>query len=157
MKLLTIELVNDKGERKTSGSYYTPDDIVKYIVEHTVGPVLERAVADKTTDSDKLEAVLEVNVLDPAMGSGHFLVEATEYIARYLVDLAILPEGKTQEEADRSETPCPILHLWGRPEPAGGRAKAHMLTTVAKNRPLSFLDHHLRRELAWGRGWSISI
>ncbi|MCL4499817.1 MAG: N-6 DNA methylase, partial [Chloroflexi bacterium] len=79
-----IELVNDKGERKTSGSYYTPDDIVKYIVEHTVGPVLERALSGKESDSDKLEAVLEVNVLDPAMGSGHFLVEATEYIARYL-------------------------------------------------------------------------
>ena len=37
-----VYLENDKRERKATGSYYTPDYIVKYIVEHTVGPVLER-------------------------------------------------------------------------------------------------------------------
>ena len=39
-----VYLENDKRERKATGSYYTPDYIVKYIVEHTVGPVLEREV-----------------------------------------------------------------------------------------------------------------
>ena len=41
-----------------------------------------------------------MRVLDPAMGSGHFLVEATEYIAGYLVDLALTPEGEPTGEAD---------------------------------------------------------
>ncbi len=36
-----IYLENDKHERKATGSYYTPDHIVKYIVEHAVGPVLK--------------------------------------------------------------------------------------------------------------------
>ena len=35
-----VYLENDRRERKASGSYYTPDHIVKYIVENTVGPVL---------------------------------------------------------------------------------------------------------------------
>ncbi|MCL5105020.1 MAG: N-6 DNA methylase [Armatimonadetes bacterium] len=144
-----IDLVNDKGERKTSGSYYTPDDIVKYIVEHTVGPVLERAVADRTSDSDKLEAVLKVNVLDPAMGSGHFLVEATEYIARYLVDLGLPPEGKTQEEADLAFWKRRVVQscIYGvdlNPLAVELAKLSLWLTTVAKDRPLSFLDHHLR-------------
>ena len=39
-----VYLENDKSERKATGSYYTPDYIVKYIVEHTVGPVLDREV-----------------------------------------------------------------------------------------------------------------
>ncbi len=89
-----VELVNDKGERKATGSYYTPDYIVKFIVEHTVGPALREAVAGKTSDADKMHAVLGVNVLDPAMGSGHFLVEATEYIARFLVDLGVRRRAK---------------------------------------------------------------
>jgi hypothetical protein len=42
----TIDLFNDKGERKVTGSYYTPDFVVEYIVEQTVGPVLHAAVAD---------------------------------------------------------------------------------------------------------------
>ncbi len=37
-----VYLENDKRERKATGSYYTPDYIVKYIVRHTVGPVLDR-------------------------------------------------------------------------------------------------------------------
>ena len=65
-----VDLLNDRGERKASGSYYTPDFVVKYIVDQTVGPVLEEAVADKETDEDKVEAVLALNVLDPSMGSG---------------------------------------------------------------------------------------
>ncbi|NJL54205.1 DUF559 domain-containing protein [bacterium] len=40
-----VYLENDKQERKATGSYYTPDYIVKYIVRHTVGPVLDRQFA----------------------------------------------------------------------------------------------------------------
>ena len=110
-------LENDRRERKASGSYYTPDHIVKYIVENTVGPVLadrfdklrpalrmvqkqhqdaqkrdaefkkrgqERNEADKIVrsgDSRKLvDDLFDLKVLDPAMGSGHFLVEAVDFI-----------------------------------------------------------------------------
>ena len=93
----TVDLVNDKGERHVTGSYYTPDYIVKYIVEQAVGPALAAAVAGKRDDRAKIEAVLGVNVLDPAMGSGHFLVEATEYIARFLVDLGVTPDDGKDE------------------------------------------------------------
>ena len=41
-----VYLKNDKQERKATGSYYTPDYIVKYIVRHTVGPVLDRKFAE---------------------------------------------------------------------------------------------------------------
>src|SRR4029453_3375937 len=37
-----VYLENDKRERKATGRYYTPEYILKYIVQHTVGPVLER-------------------------------------------------------------------------------------------------------------------
>src|SRR5690606_15446475 len=40
-----VYLSNDKFERKASGSYYTPDSIVEYIVTNTVGPVLEEKLA----------------------------------------------------------------------------------------------------------------
>ncbi|HSN74397.1 MAG TPA: Eco57I restriction-modification methylase domain-containing protein, partial [Anaerolineae bacterium] len=111
-----VYLENDKRERKATGSYYTPDYIVKYIVEHTVGPVLERkfdalaprlhaaqrqyrqrrAVAEvKQEDPEKFwnnremqrlaDDCLDVRVLDPAMGSGHFLVEAVDFVSNRLI------------------------------------------------------------------------
>ncbi len=145
----SVDLVNDKGERKATGSYYTPEYIVKFIVEQTIGPVLWEAVSGKTTDAEIVRAVLAVNVLDPAMGSGHFLVEATEYIARFLVDYGILPDGKTPEEADLAYWKRRVVQscIYGvdlNPLAVELAKLSLWLITVAKDRPLSFLDHHLR-------------
>lgn len=145
----SVALLNDKGERKATGSYYTPDYIVKYIVEQAVGPVLDAAVAGVTGDAAQVEAVLKVNVLDPAMGSGHFLVETTEFIARYLIDLAIAPGSDGQGEPDllywkrRVAQSC-VYGVDLNPLAVELAKLSLWLTTVAKDRPLSFLDHHLR-------------
>jgi hypothetical protein len=113
-----VYLENDKRERKATGSYYTPDYIVKYIVEHTVGPVLERkfeALAPRLRDAQRsyrqheqrvkarggdqdpalywnepemvrlADACLDVRTLDPAMGSGHFLVEVVDFTGNRLL------------------------------------------------------------------------
>jgi len=145
----TIELVNDKGERKATGSYYTPDYIVKYIVEEAVTPMLRRSISGKTDDASKAAAVLEVNVLDPAMGSGHFLVETTECIARFLVDQAVTSDAAEYGETDllhwkrRAAQSC-IYGVDLNPLAVELAKLALWLITVAKDRPLSFLDHHLR-------------
>ncbi len=145
----TIDLLNDKGERHATGSYYTPDYIVQYMVEQTVGPVLRVAVAGKTTDQEKIAAVLGVNVLDPAMGSGHFPVAATEYIARFLVDLAVSPEGDAGGDTDLAYWKRRVAQncIYGvdlNPLAVELAKLSLWLVTVAKDRPLSFLDHHLR-------------
>jgi hypothetical protein len=114
-----VYLENDKKERKATGSYYTPDYIVKYIVENTVGPVLARKFdelrprlreAQKQYHQHKQKVIargndqppelfwdgqamrqlandcLNVRVLDPAMGSGHFLVEVVDVVSNRLID-----------------------------------------------------------------------
>jgi hypothetical protein len=146
----TVRLVNDKGERKATGSYYTPDYIVKYMVEETLAPALRAAVAEETTDAGRIAATLAVKVLDPAMGSAHFLVEATESIARFLVDLGVVPEGDAATgEADMAYWKRRVAQncIYGvdlNPLAVELAKLALWLTTVAKDRPLSFLDHHLR-------------
>ena len=151
-----VYLETDKGERKATGSYYTPGYIVEYIVEHTVGPVLDDLRESYTNDDGEVtdrrglaREILELDVLDPAMGSGHFLVEATDYIARELVDIA----GEFAEP-DVHETE---LSYWQRRVAqaciygvdvnplAVELAKLSLwLKTAAYDKPLSFLDHHLR-------------
>ena len=116
-----VYLENTRHERKATGSYYTPDYIVKYIVAHTVGPVLEekfRAMEPKLRAAQKayraavkrrdgfqkeglkgddpekvadeyrdlVNELFDVKVLDPAMGSGHFLVEAVDFITDRIID-----------------------------------------------------------------------
>src|SRR5881396_1976497 len=110
-----LKLRTDKAERKATGTYYTPDYIVKYIVEQTVAPLLEEIESRepvKTShaagkqDNSFANEVLKVNLCDPAMGSGHFLVEATTYLADQIVYhpttkfQAEFVKGKSQEESE---------------------------------------------------------
>lgn len=138
-----VYLANDRGERRVTGSFYTPDYVVQYIVEETLGPLTE----DRTP-----EEILELKVVDPAMGSGHFLVAATSYLARAAV--------RSVEEG-----PQPVLGEFAKLDPEKLRrlvvercifgvdknpravelAKLSLwLATVERDKPLNFLDHHLR-------------
>ncbi|MCH7764294.1 MAG: N-6 DNA methylase, partial [Candidatus Marinimicrobia bacterium] len=70
--------VEEKPEvRKAGGIYYTPQYIVDYIVKHTVG----EKVKGKTP-----EEITEIKIVDPACGSGSFLLGAFEYLMNYHVD-----------------------------------------------------------------------
>lgn len=148
-----VYLVTDKGERKATGSYYTPDYIVQYIVENTVGEVLEEKIKKaREKGESEAKAILELNVLDPAMGSGHFLVGATEYIAEELVEAInrdinnnIWEKGeKGQEWAKREVVSHCIYGVDVNPLAVELAKLSLWLTTLAKNKPLNFLDHRLK-------------
>ena len=110
IKKSEVYLENDQHERKATGSYYTPDYVVKYIVENTVGPVLTEKL-DKlkprlrshAPDPTLVDELFEVRVLDPAMGSGHFLVETVDFVTDKMVDyLSRFPNNPVQMEIDRT-------------------------------------------------------
>ena len=93
--------------RKDSGSFFTPQELVDLIVDHTLKPLVEERLEafeirakelakDNRTKElrraelqklDPAEAVLDLKVLDPAMGSGHFLVTAVDFLSDYIAEL----------------------------------------------------------------------
>ncbi len=137
-----VYLLTDNGERKATGSYYTPDYIVRYIVENTLAPLCE----NKTVDE-----ILSLKILDPATGSGHFLVGVVDYLAEELITHPDAPH-MTETASDETE-----LAYWRRrvvescvygvdlnPMAVELAKLSLWLHTVAKGEPLSFLDHHIR-------------
>ena len=71
-----LYLVNQDGDRKASGSYYTPDLIVDHLVSTALVPKLNE-IADGTESFETfLARILELSIVDPSMGSGHMLVSA---------------------------------------------------------------------------------
>ena len=102
-----VEIRPNPYARKDSGSFYTPQELVDLIVERTLEPLAEerlkafeekaealksdrRPKAQREADLLKLdpaEAVLDLKVLDPAMGSGHFLVTAVDFLSDYVAEL----------------------------------------------------------------------
>ena len=93
--------------RKDSGSFFTPQELVDLIVQRTLAPLVEerlkafeararelnsdhRSKAERRAELLKLdpaEATLDLKVLDPAMGSGHFLVTAVDFLSDYIAEL----------------------------------------------------------------------
>jgi len=70
--------VEEKPEvRKAGGVYYTPQYIVDYIVKNTVGEMIK---------NKKPEKVAELNILDPACGSGSFLLGVYNFLLNWHLD-----------------------------------------------------------------------
>ncbi len=180
-----LYLVNDKGERKASGSYYTPEYIVNYIVENTLDPLVKEAhekVNALKPGVDKeiakwqkakeekaglepvekysraipeereklLSPYLSIKVLDPAMGSGHFLARATDFLAEAIAtDPCIEPQLELAEESELTYYRRRVVEscIYGvdlNPLAVELAKLTLWLTTMAKSKPLSFLNHHLR-------------
>ena len=137
------------NERKTSGSYYTPDSLVQCLLDSALDPVVADAIKNKT-GADAAKAILALKVCDPAVGSGHFLVGAAHRLARHLARVRALGHGDSE--------PSPLLYqhalrdvighcLYGvdiRPMSAELCRVSLWLEAVEPGKPLSFLDHHIR-------------
>ena len=138
-----LYLATDKGERHASGSYYTPDYVVQYIVEQALGPLVEGRSATE---------ILALRVVDPAMGSGHFLVAATAFLARAAVraaadvpQLDLGPGGHPSPDHLRRLVVERCIFGVDRNRRAVELAKLSLwLATVQRDKPLNFLDHHLK-------------
>jgi len=73
------EAAETKGNaRKVSGSYYTPDSLVQALLDSALTPLLD---ATEAGAADPVTALLALRVVDPACGSGHFLLAAARRIA----------------------------------------------------------------------------
>ena len=151
-----LYVVNDEGERKATGAYYTPDYVVTYIVEETVDPLIDEIDADlreqglEPSDREYFvefwQAIKELTVLDPAMGSGHFLTKATGYLTEQVMSVVREQEIQSYDEQYiRREISKECIYGVDLNGMAVELAKLSMwLETLAADQPLAFLDHHLK-------------
>jgi hypothetical protein len=138
----SIVLTRTSTNRKTSGSFYTPQALTEFLVRRTLSPIVDGRSADE---------ILRVRVVDPAMGSGAFLVAACVFLAD-ACEQALVRDGRWSAAdvgaADRASLRRQIAEqcLFGvdlNPTAVQLARVSLWLTTLAANRPLTFLDHHL--------------
>lgn len=135
--------------RKLTGSYYTPDSLVQELIRSALEPVIEQRLAANPVDPDK--AILAIRVIDPACGSGHFLLAAARRLAErlallrsYLYGLpgSILP-GDYRHALREVVAHC-IYGVDRNPMAVELARMALWLEGFEEGRPLDFLDHHLQ-------------
>jgi hypothetical protein len=136
-----VFLASDKAQRKASGSFYTPDPLLEYIVAQTIDPVLDEKLEALRPEFrkprmtachvDLVERFFDLKVHDPAMGAGHFLVKAVDFITSRLLEFL-------------QEFPASPVHV------ALDRTRASILRTLdeqgATVDPTWLTDRHLLRE-----------
>lgn len=131
------------NDRKTTGSYYTPSELVELVLDTALDPVLDAAEKQDNPEA----ALLAVTCCDPAIGSGHFMVAAARRIA---TRLAIV---RTGEVDPTPEMFTDALHdvvatcIYGvdlNPMAADLAKVSLWLEAMTPGRPLSFLDHHIK-------------
>jgi hypothetical protein len=130
--------------RKTSGSYYTPDSLVQELIKSALDPLIEARLAAQP--DRPIEALLAITVVDPACGSGHFLLAAARRLAERLAALRA-PEGAVRAQDYRHALRDVITHcVYGvdrNPMALELARFAFWLEGFEQDRPLGFLDHHL--------------
>jgi hypothetical protein len=151
-----LYVVNDDEGRKATGAYYTPDYVVTYIVEEILGPLVDRIDTDLRNDgldpSDReyfrrfWVRVTDLTVLDPAMGSGHFLTRATGYLTKRVMGVVREQELQSYDERDlRRQVAKECIYGVDVNGMAVELAKLSMwLETLAADQSLAFLDHRLK-------------
>jgi hypothetical protein len=134
------------NERKETGSYYTPAPLVECLLDSALDPLLDQA-CDRPTTAERIAALLDLTVCDPACGSGHFLVAAARRIAKRVA----------AEETGEPEPPLPAVQaalrqvvgrcIYGvdiKPMAAELAKVSLWLEALEPGKPLSFLDQNIR-------------
>jgi len=135
------------SDRKTTGSYYTPDALVKLLIESALLPVIQERLSKAQSIEAKIQALLAIRVLDPACGSGHFLLAAGRRLA---LELARLRAGDDEpSEALRQQCLREVVAhcLYGvdkNPMAVQLCKVALWIEAIDPGKPLSFLDAHIQ-------------
>jgi hypothetical protein len=137
------------NERKTSGSYYTPDALVQCLLDSALDPVVEQAIKGKS-GAEAEKALLSLKICDPAVGSGHFLVGAAHRLARHLARVRAQAQGESEpsplryQQALRDVIGRCLYGVDVNPMAAELCRVSLWLEALEPGKPLSFLDHHIR-------------
>lgn len=142
--LFASEAAEQKGnQRKTTGSYYTPDSLVQALLDTALDPMLDKTEAEA---DDPAKALLKLSVIDPACGSGHFLLAAARRIATRLARIRAegTPALSDFRHALRDVARCCIHGVDRNPMAVELTKVALWIETVDPGLPLGFFDAQIR-------------
>jgi hypothetical protein len=135
------------SDRKTTGSYYTPDQLVQLLISSALLPVIADRLSKATTREEKEAALLAIRVLDPACGSGHFLLAAARRLALELARIRAEDEEPSEELRQQCLRDVVAHCIYGvdkNPMAVELCKVALWIEAIEPGKPLSFLDAHIQ-------------
>jgi len=135
------------SERRTTGSYYTPPELVGELIHSALEPVIYERLKSAKSKAEMEKAILSIRVCDPAAGSGHFLLAASRRLGKELARIRTgedEPAPERVREAIRDVVSHSIYGVDRNPLAVELCKVALWLESHAEGKPLTFLDHKIR-------------
>ena len=131
--------------RKTTGSYYTPDSLVQVLLDSALEPVIGDTIA--RNPAGPVEALLSLSIVDPACGSGHFLLAAARRLAAHVARLQAngTPSAAEYRRALRQVVGRCVYGVDLNPMAVELCKVSLWMEAVEPGLPLTFLDSHIQR------------
>ena len=143
----SFELLLAGKERRSTGSHYTPPELVAPLIQHAIEPVLEERLHAASTRQQKERVILSTKVCDMACGSGHFLLAAARRLGKELARIRTgedEPAPERVREAIREVMSHCIYGVDKNPLAVELCRVALWLESHTEGKPLTFLDHRIR-------------
>lgn len=135
------------SDRKTTGSYYTPDALVQELIKSALIPVIDDRLSKAHGQAEQEQALLKIKVIDPACGSGHFLLAAARRLAVALAQVRAgddQPSEDDRQHALRDVVAHCIYAVDKNPMAVELCKVALWIEAIDPGKPLSFLDAHIQ-------------
>ena len=135
------------SDRKTTGSYYTPDALVQELIKSALVPVIDDRLSKAVGPAEREKALLDIKVIDPACGSGHFLLAAARRLAVALAQVRAgddQPSEDDRQHALRDVVAHCIYAVDKNPMAVELCKVALWIEAIDPGKPLSFLDAHIQ-------------
>ncbi|MBQ7738628.1 MAG: N-6 DNA methylase [Desulfovibrionaceae bacterium] len=131
------------NERKKTGAYYTPAELINCLLESALDPVMERACRAENPET----ALLSLKVCDPACGSGHFLLAAAHRMGERLAKIrAGDDQDSSPEDIHKALRDVINRCIYGidiNPMSVELCKVSLWMESMEAGKPLTFLDHHI--------------
>ena len=135
------------SDRKTTGSYYTPDALVQELIKSALIPVIDERLSKAHGQGEQEQALLNIKVIDPACGSGHFLLAAARRLAVALAQVRAGDDQPSEEDRQHAlrDVVAHCIYAVDRNPMAVELCKVALwIEAIDPGKPLSFLDAHIQ-------------
>ena len=130
--------------RKTTGSYYTPDSLVQVLLDSALEPIIADTIVKNPGNA--VDALLGLSIVDPACGSGHFLLAAARRLAAHLARLQVngTPSASEYRHALRQVVSKCVFGVDLNPMAVELCKVGLWMEAVEPGLPLTFLNSHIQ-------------
>lgn len=142
-----FQLIPETAERKSTGTYYTPKELIDILIRTTLQPLVEDRIKDIKDPQEREKIILDLKICDPACGGGTFLLASLDFLGKKLAEVRTGTDSPPEDDLRVARRDILQHCIYGvdKNPLAVELAKISLwLRACVKDKPLNFLNNHIK-------------